>query len=296
MSSTKMKPMLASKFEGFDKLKYPVLMQPKYDGIRALVIDGVVVSRTLKPIPNRHVQRVLGGLNNYDGELIVGDPNSPDVFTKTMEGVMSEDGEPDFKYFVFDRWDRVHDYRLYLKNSLIVETDAIKMVPTHIVKDEEEAKHIEDRLVKYGYEGAMVRSMDGPYKFGRSTAKEGLLLKVKRFLDADAVIVGVECLYRNNNEATKDALGHTERSTKKDGMVPDDLLGKFLCSSEELGVPDSDPFGVGTGFNLEQRKVFWEQRYAMIGKKIRIKYQGIGSKGDPRFPVFMSFLSEVDKG
>ena len=51
-----MKPMLAALCEDVTKLRYPVIASPKLDGIRALVIDGQLVSRTLKPIPNRYVQ------------------------------------------------------------------------------------------------------------------------------------------------------------------------------------------------------------------------------------------------
>lgn len=47
-----MKPMLAGKCEGLESLKYPVLVSVKLDGVRALVIGGKVMSRSLKPIPN----------------------------------------------------------------------------------------------------------------------------------------------------------------------------------------------------------------------------------------------------
>jgi DNA ligase-1 len=100
-----MKPMLAGKAEDVSKVKFPTLVSPKLDGIRALVIDGVVVSRNLKPIPNRYVQKLFSMYEGYDGELIVGSVNGPNVFRETTSGVMSEDGTPDVKFMVFDRWD-----------------------------------------------------------------------------------------------------------------------------------------------------------------------------------------------
>jgi ATP-dependent DNA ligase len=45
------KPMLAGKLEGDPKL--PCMVSNKLDGVRAIVIGGVLMSRTLKPIPNR---------------------------------------------------------------------------------------------------------------------------------------------------------------------------------------------------------------------------------------------------
>ena len=69
------KPLLASPVE-WKHLDYSNLwVSPKLDGIRAIIRDGVVMSRSLKPIPNKHVQRILGnspGIEGYDGELIVG--------------------------------------------------------------------------------------------------------------------------------------------------------------------------------------------------------------------------------
>jgi DNA ligase 1 len=62
-------------------IKYPILASPKLDGIRCIMINGVAMSRTLKPIPNLYVQERLKNLpNGLDGELIVGNPTNPDVF------------------------------------------------------------------------------------------------------------------------------------------------------------------------------------------------------------------------
>jgi hypothetical protein len=47
------KPMLACKDWAFEDIKFPVYVQPKYDGVRALVKDGVVYGRSGKPIKNK---------------------------------------------------------------------------------------------------------------------------------------------------------------------------------------------------------------------------------------------------
>src|SRR5690554_4631311 len=96
------KPMLAASCDNLDALKYPLLATPKIDGIRCLIIDGVAMSRSLKPIPNRFIQSVIGKpeFNGLDGELLVGDS-----FQAATSGIMSGDGEPDFRYYVFDQWD-----------------------------------------------------------------------------------------------------------------------------------------------------------------------------------------------
>src|SRR5271165_5455497 len=100
---TTFRPMLAAKTEGRN-LIYPLYASPKLDGVRAIVRHGQVVSRTLKPIPNRAVQRMFGleALEGLDGELIVGESTAPDVYRRTVSAVMTEDAVPDVIFYAFD--------------------------------------------------------------------------------------------------------------------------------------------------------------------------------------------------
>ncbi len=43
-----MKPMLSHTIEDTSKIKFPVLVSQKLDGIRCLIINGVAVSRNSK--------------------------------------------------------------------------------------------------------------------------------------------------------------------------------------------------------------------------------------------------------
>ena len=68
------KPMLAADLKGqWDKLVYPVYVTTKLDGIRCLKINGRgVVSRTFKPIANKHIRETLDSFLpvQSDGEII----------------------------------------------------------------------------------------------------------------------------------------------------------------------------------------------------------------------------------
>ncbi len=93
----KFRPMLADKVTDISALRFPVLASKKLDGVRCLVQDGVLVSRTLKPIPNKFVQAKFKGLpEGTDGELIVGDPRDPEAYRRTVSVVMSDDKRLDF--------------------------------------------------------------------------------------------------------------------------------------------------------------------------------------------------------
>src|SRR5690606_1152285 len=121
------------------------------------------------------------------------------------------------------------------------------------------------------------RSIEGPYKQGRSTFKEGHLLKIKRFEDGEAEVVGVEEQMHNTNEATLDERGYTKRSTHKDGKVGAGVLGSLLVRDTKTG----EEFGIGTGFTMEQRNNLWEGRQYLIGKIVHYRHFPVGRKDAP---------------
>jgi DNA ligase-1 len=286
-----LKPMLAVQCE-LDKLKFPLIASAKLDGIRCLIIDGKAYSRNLKLIPNDYVQYILGWPDNngLDGELIVGNAYDPDVYRNTNSGVMSKDGQPDVKFHVFDRWDRV-DLGFRDRYKLLPPSDRhIVRVPHSYIVTMENLLKYEEATLNLGYEGLMLRNPDGPYKYGRSTLKEGTLLKLKRFTDAEALILHYEELYSNQNEATKDALGHTERSSHKAGLVPQGTLGALVVRDLVTGVE----FNIGSGFTAEDRADIWANREAYSGRIVKYKSFSIGVKDKPRFPTFLGFRDPID--
>jgi DNA ligase-1 len=136
----------------------------------------------------------------------------------------------------------------------------------------------------------MLKSLDGKYKFGRSTVKSQQLLKRKLFVDSEFEIVGFEPKYHNANEAVINELGRTSRSTSKEGLVALDTLGALLCKT-----PSGTIFGVGTGFDGATRKSLWDQRESLLGQLAKVKYFEVGMQdGVPRFPVYISIRSELD--
>ena len=85
-------------------VKFPVLASPKIDGIRAIVRDGMLMTQSLKPVPNKFIQSSVNWADyeGLDGELVVGSPTDANVMQATQSGVMSEEGEPDWHYWCFD--------------------------------------------------------------------------------------------------------------------------------------------------------------------------------------------------
>jgi DNA ligase-1 len=284
-----MRPMLSSNYKE-ESVRFPVYVSPKIDGVRCLVLDGKgPVSRTLKPIPNTYIREQLAPLSNLnlDGELVVGIESSDKCFRTTTSGVMSVKGEPLFKYLVFDIVG-VGDYTTRLRKLLsLAPINNVEVIKQHLVHTKEEIYDLEKFYLKEGYEGVMLRSTSSPYKFGRSTEKEGFLMKLKRFTDDEAVIIKVVGLQRNLNEPKINTLGYTERSTKKENKVEDELLGAL-----EVENLKGEKFSIGSGFTVEERCKLWANRNSILGLTVKYKYFNLGNKESPRFPIFLGFRED----
>jgi DNA ligase-1 len=291
MSKT-FKPLLAGKFDQ-NKQRFPVLASAKLDGVRCIIIDGVAMSRSLKPIPNAYVQKMIGKAkyNGLDGELMVGFVGGKDVYRNTVSAVMSEDGTPAFTFWVFDNYLDAHGYQDRLERIKKFDGDgAIKVLPHYLIKDHDALDKFEAKQLDRGLEGVILRDPQGYYKCGRSSTNEGILLKLKRFEDSEAEIIGVEELLSNQNDAKTNKLGHTERSSHKENMVPMDTMGALNVRDLKTKVE----FSIGTGFDADTRAEFWKDRKSAIGKIVKYKYFAGGSKERPRFPVFLGMRDKRD--
>lgn len=298
-------PMLAAKTEPEPGkapagLQYPVIVSPKLDGIRALVIGGQLVSRKFLPIPNEAAQAAFAGLpEGTDGELIFGTPfrepseavNQP--YNRTQRQVSRRSGLMP-TYYVFDNFLApgafMARYAIVCKLQGVANVVVVPHIGVH--NDQELLAYEEEQLAK-GYEGVMIRSINGPYKQGRSTLNEGYLLKLKRFVDGEAEILDTTERMRNDNVASIDELGHTKRSSHQDNKTGHGDLGAFVVRGVNAGFKGVE-FKVGTGLDAKQRVEFWAIREQLVGRIIKYSYFASGTLDRPRFPVFIGFRDKFD--
>lgn len=287
-------PMLAGKADPA-LLRFPCLASPKLDGIRCVIRNGVALSRKGIPIPNQHVQKLFGRpeLEGLDGELIVGSPTSPTCYRDTNSGVMTIQGEPDVYFYVFDKVtdpDTPFNIRLASTLYLMDSEERILHLGHTVVTSHSELDAYEAHHLDLGYEGVMLRDPGAAYKFGRSTAREGGLLKVKRFEDSEATITGFIEQMRNENEALTDAFGHTKRSSHRENKVGKGTLGAISVEDVHSG----EEFEIGTGFTDELRQSIWDTQGILMGQVVKYRHFPIGVKTKPRFPVFAGFRNPID--
>lgn len=291
------RPMLAAKatdeeLQALFKRGHSFFLSPKIDGIRALVVNGQLVSRTMKPIRNYYTQQLFGQpeLEGLDGELVVGNPWDKGLMQQTSSGVMSYAGKPDVRFYVFDQWNYPAPFEFRYPQCVTAER-----VVNHLhrwINSYDEMLYWEGHYLAQGYEGVMLRHPNGPYKQNRSTLREAYLVKVKRFEDSEAIVIGAEALQRNLNVAEVDERGYTKRSHSAEGKVADDLLGTLHVRDLATGIE----FSIGGGFTDAQRRSLWEMRDTdLVGRVVKYKhFKNAGVKIAPRHPIFLGFRDKED--
>lgn len=296
MTST-FRPMLAATIEDLEQIKFPVYASPKLDGIRCLIRTGVALSRSLKPIPNQALQYWVrdhaAELEGCDGELMI----SGVKFNEISSVFMSRDKvlPNNWYYAVFDKWNRGADSGNF--GGLGALANRVVGGGVHCVVLIQSLINSVDRLAAYerdcladGYEGVILRGVDAPYKHGRSTLREGYLLKLKRFTDGEAKIIGCLEKFTNTNVAKVSELGLTKRSHAKAGLVGANTLGALLVADCATGAQ----FEIGSGFDAETAAATWANRNDVIGAIVKYKHFEHGALDKPRHGVFLGFRDVLD--
>lgn len=287
------KPLLAATLPvdaDLDALPYPLLGSVKIDGYRGMVQGARVVSRKGLAYRNAAVQRLLGlrKLEGLDGELVVGPPNAPDTFNRAQNCINTgspaaaeefeqcghfwtfglHTGRPMTTKAMFNRMWCLYDNHRY-----------VKVLPQMTLNNAKDLMELERTALEQGYEGLMLRPEFGvaypqkPGKENRSTLKEFYLVKLKRFEYAEAIITAHHPLEHNTNVDTT-ATGR--RSGKRSGMLADtSRVGSVTLTDGKR----TFNMTVSTNELRNKGRDWWDKQ---IGRKVRYKYQLVGSKDKPR--------------
>lgn len=275
-------PMLAEKFRDHGhKVKYPAFIQPKFDGHRciAIVEDGVCTlwSRTRKPILSmphicRAIEQLTGGADAIlDGELYNHDyKHNFEQITKLITPKAPVEGHEKVQYYIYDfpSAEFAFERRTNLLQRLFGMAgtfDSLVLVPTMLVEAEEEVQLAFDKFLTEGYEGLMLRTMEGAYLSHPTNRSRGLL-KMKKFDDAEFEIVDV-----------------TEGVGKFKG------LAMFICRAG-----NGETFKAVKNGPLSELKEYFDNREALIGRIVTVQFMGFTNKtGVPRHGRVIRFREDL---
>lgn len=277
-------PMLAKKFKDGEKhIKYPVYVQPKLDGVRCLIyldkangnLDNVVAYSRNKN-PAQGVEHICKALLPYLRELFDVENNQSIYFDGELykHGKKLQDISGEVRSESKNVTKNKNEYHIYdcfypmeldtsfetRKEQLEVlfngmnerkDTDAllyIKPVPTLLAKDMSEINAIFDRYTKLGYEGVIIRNINGEYMTGptgsSTSFRSNNLVKMKKKESDEFVIVGYT---------------QGDRGKDKGALI-------WIAVTAE-----------GHEFNVTPKNMTYEQRYAMFKdceKNFDQKYKG----------------------
>lgn len=273
---------LAYPFEERRLLKWntwPVLVQPKLDGMRCRAIPDSQKGWTLLsseeheiisvPHVGQELDRIIRNPIELDGELYIHGFNFESIESvarRTTNVVQNT-----LEYHIFDYVSsEPQGQRLINLRELDQLTNriSIKVVPTRIAHNLGEILQTLEIYKSAGYEGIIVRHPNYPYERKRSTG----MMKLKPLRQDAYEIVGY------NEEISI----HGE---------PKGSLGSFICRGD-----DQTEFAVGSGFTADQRAAYWLIRDQLIGQFLVVNYQNLTAKrGVPRFPIFEAFVRPNEK-
>lgn len=262
-------PALALDVE-LEDVKFPCMMQEKYNGVRFEKLNGMALTRTLKPIPNDYIRQAIcdAPWDNVEGEILI---RYVTTVNEVTSAVMSQRGTPDFYLKAFDIVDKptwCYNERYSHLLDRISNQPNITPVEYHNCNSLLGLQSFAHQVQQAGGEGIIIR-YNLPYKNGRSTKGHPGLLRHVLHAQATATIISCEELMSNENEQFTDELGRTKRSKHQANMVPMNTLGAFLVKCDLF----PKPFRVGTGFDAVQRQTYWENQAMLINEDLIFEYK-----------------------
>lgn len=318
-----MKPMLACDWDE-EHQRFPVIAQPKIDGVRGLNMFGKLTGRSLKQFKNKHVTQLFShsALMGLDGEFAAQAATHPDLCRMTTSALGTIEGEPYVLWWLFDYvTHETHELPYYKRHQLLTErvnqlksansptivqvAQHLRVVPSFLCTHPATLHHFETEWLEQGYEGVILRDPDGLHKQGRSTIREGALHRIKRFVDFEFMVHTVIEGDENLNEAQTNELGRTFRTSHQANKVPNGMVGTVIGTILEDVVDGGKVlFSKGQDVTVsagcmthDQRREWWNdggrQLKAVVSKA---KFFPKGIKDKPRFATWQGFRLREDMG
>ncbi len=205
------RPMGALKLdEHSHKIKYPACVQTKLDGFRCLSHindkEPIMYSKGMKPfVYLKHIKKeilkikqLIGHSNIYlDGELYERNLKLHNISSLVMKKYATKEQEEEMtkiSYYVFDMFniDNLNETFKERYNNLTnifkkYKFKYIKLVRCHIVDSFKEIEDLNQTFLLDGYEGVIVRNMEGLYKLNKKSSD---VLRTKEFKKQKFIIIG----------------------------------------------------------------------------------------------------------
>ncbi len=285
-----------------EKLVFPLYVRLKIDGVRMLVRDSIATGRSMKKYKNKKMTEYFSQpcFEGFDMEIGATYINDPDLCRLSTSVVNTIKGELPkfavvFDYLTEDTINEDYEWRMQELHSYLTCHDLpddveILFSEGKLINSLEELEEYYAWALENNYEGLIIRGARG-HKSGRATVNEGGYLRLKPTGDSEGTFISFEEAYENQNEAKTNELGHTERSTHQENMVPKGMIGAFWIKDIHNGAT----IKIGAGcMTHEDRTYYFNHPEELEDKLIKYKFLATGQKDAPRHARFFCFRAKED--
>jgi DNA ligase-1 len=299
------------------KVRFPVWLFAKVDGVRMYNPEGIALARTQKKHRNAYVTNQFSNAMyiGFDGEVAAERDTHPDLCRITSSAMSRAEGEPYVLWHIFDFvTEDTHALPYHLRydhaNARIKQLQShgqgmhLRLMPYVVCNNLEEVEAAHAANLKAGYEGSCLWDPSVVHKQGDSSPTHRGCVRIKDFIHGEARILEVIEGETNGNEAQENELGRTFRTTHQENMTPNGMLGAFKMqqledlfdeNTKKLLIAKDEIFMCSPGsldHNGRRHALANPQLYLnQIGK---YKFFPKGIKDKPRFPQFDSVRSAED--
>jgi ATP-dependent DNA ligase len=267
------------KEEVFNALKFPVIVQRKFDGLRGIATinpDGSIkfVSRKNNEytVPIPQIRKEIASMKNLpddiilDGELYAEpadlDFNVANGLIRTHAKSMTPEKEAQqkhIKYRIYDFFDPNNRDLTYKERYAMLgkwitpPMKSLVLTKNYVANDTQEVVDLAERFVRERYEGGIVRQ-DWPYQVDK---RNKALLKVKFFIDEEFEIVNFT-----------------------DGDTPSSKgLVKWVVMT-----PEGETFKVSMNAPHDEQRKLFENGEKYIGSDLTVEFERYSKDGIPMKP------------
>jgi DNA ligase-1 len=285
--------MLAKEYEE-KRITYPVMMQPKLDGVRCLVHileNGSFQARSrnnnLLTLPDQIMESLEKIIKYYqasadtdlagvvlDGEIYMHGLSFQEIASRLKRLSTRHPDADILQYWVYDLYLPQEIGRKpcnFVNRHILVEKiltcplDAgagVYMCPTKGIRSPKELKDYHVECVNGGFEGSMIRDPNSTYASGK---RSWSLMKYKDWCEDDFKITQI-----------------TEGEGKNEGTAI------IWCEV----TPGGEQFKATAPGDYTSKATWWQSRHSFLGKMLSVKYQNLTDGGIPRFPLALGIKED----
>ena len=275
-------------------IKFPAIVQLKADGTyREFMVKNGEISSRSRSGESYEYPVIFEGMRNYPDGVYTGELTVRGIEDRSKGNGLINSDEPPHDDIILDLWDYITIDEYFLagkkdkKNTpkttykdrwdalvkIVIEHQGqnIRLIDTHVVPSLKRALEITSGYMNSGFEGAILKDMEGVFKDG--TSKQQLKLKLK--IDCEMRITGFQ-------EGTV--------GTKREGKV-----GSILFENDEGTIK-----GKTSGFSDEQLNEFTAKQSELIGKVMTVQFNDLSkAEGNDYYalshPRFIEIRNDKDE-